>query len=144
MFSWTVSLPFAILHVDLWIPGNYTDNNGNIALMNTMCGIIHFVVVIPVPDESSITLASYFMQHVLMKFGLCHLIVLDDSTPFKEDLIAIYQALNLNYNILAKLNHTGFSVDIFHRFLNKSVIITAGECGTKNIFVPTGIAADYT
>ena len=70
--------------MDLWIPGNYTDNNGNIALMNTMCGIIHFVVVIPVLDESFVTLSSYFIQHVLMKFGLCHLVVLDDGTPFKE------------------------------------------------------------
>ena len=54
----------------------------------------------PVPDESSATLASYFMQHVLMKVGLCHLVVLDNLTPFKGDYIAICQALNLNYDIL--------------------------------------------
>ena len=47
---------------------------GNMVLMNTMCDVSHFVVV-PVPDESSATLADYFFQHVLMKFGLCHIVV---------------------------------------------------------------------
>ena len=47
-----------------------------------MCDIIQFVVVVPVLDESSATLASHFMQYVLMKFGLCHLVTLDDGTPF--------------------------------------------------------------
>ena len=65
------------------MPGHHTDNNCNMALMNAMCYMSQFVVVVPVPDESSATLTSYFMQDILMKFGLCHLIVLDDGTPFK-------------------------------------------------------------
>ena len=66
-----------------------------------MYDMSQFVVVVPVPDESSVTLASYFMQYVLMKFGLCHLFVLDDGIPFKGAFIAMCQALNLNYDILA-------------------------------------------
>ena len=33
MFSWPVSSPFDILHVDLWMPGHHTDPNGYMALM---------------------------------------------------------------------------------------------------------------
>ena len=76
MFSWPVSSPFAILHADLWIPGHHSDPNDNMALINTMRDMIQFVVVVPVPDESSATLASYFMQYVLIKLGLCHLVIL--------------------------------------------------------------------
>jgi len=36
-FSLPISSPFAILLVDLWMPGYYTNSNGNTALMNTMC-----------------------------------------------------------------------------------------------------------
>ena len=39
MFSWPVSSPFAIPHVDLWMPGHYTDINSYIACMNVMCGM---------------------------------------------------------------------------------------------------------
>ena len=53
------------------------------------------------------------------------------------------QDLNLNNDILAKFNHKGLSVEYFHRFLNKSVTITADERATSNVFVPTGIAAGY-
>ena len=47
------------------------------------------VVVAPMLDETFSTLASHFMQHVLMKFGLCHLVVLDDGTPFNGYFVAI-------------------------------------------------------
>ena len=61
IFSWPVSSPFAILHVDLWMLGNHTDSNGNMALMNATCNMSHFVVVVPILAESSATLASNFM-----------------------------------------------------------------------------------
>ena len=143
MFHWPVSSPFAILHVDLWIPGHFTDSNGNVTLMNTMCDMCQFVVVVPVPDETSVTLADYFVQHMVMKSGMCYIIVLDDGTPFKGAFVAMFQSLNLNYEILAKRNHKGLSVEHFHRFLNKSVTIAAEDRGTIDIFVPVGIAAGY-
>ena len=104
MFSWPISSPFAILHVDLWIPGHHTDLNGYMALMNAMCDMSQFFVVVPVPNKSSATLAFFFIQHVLMKFGLCHLVVLDDGNPFKGSFIVMCDALNLNYDVLAKRN----------------------------------------
>ena len=62
MFSWPVSSPFAILHVDLWMRGHHKDPNGYMALMNTMCDMSQFVVVVPVHDESFATLAENFMK----------------------------------------------------------------------------------
>ena len=143
MFSWPVSYPFAILHVDLWMPGHHTDPNGYMALMNTMCDMSQFVVVVPVPDESSATLASFFMQYVIMKFGICHLVVLDDGSPFKGSFIAMCDTLNLNYDVFAKRNHKGLTAEQFHRFLNKSITIDAEDRGTNDAFVPAGIAAGY-
>ena len=89
MFYWPLSTPFAIIHVDLWMPGTFTDSKGNTALMNARCDMSQFVVVVPVPDESSATLVDHFFQHVLMKFGLCHLVVLDDGNLFKVAFVAM-------------------------------------------------------
>ena len=107
MFSLPVSSPFAILHVALWLPGHITDQNDYITLMNTMCDMTQFVVLVPVLDEASATLASHFMQHVLLKLGMYHLVVIDDDTPFKGVFVTMCQALNLNYDVLAKRNHKG-------------------------------------
>ena len=69
-----------------------------------------FLVVVPVPDESSATLASYSMQYFLLKFSLCNLVVLDDGTPFKRSFIAMCEALHLNHDVFAKRNHKGLTV----------------------------------
>ena len=120
-----------------------TAHNDYITLMNTIYDMNQFVVVSPVPDETSTTLASHFMQHVLMKFGIYHLVVIDDGAPFKGASVAMCQALNLNYDVLAKRNHKGISVEHFHRFLNKSVTIAVEKRGTNDIFVPASIASAY-
>lgn len=88
-------------------------------------------MVVPVPNETSATLANHFVQHVLMKFGY----------SFKGAFNAMCQSLILNYDVLAKRNHKGLSVEHFHRFLNKSATIAAEDRGTNNIFVPARIAA---
>ena len=44
------------------MPGSFTDSKDNTALMNVMCDMCdmsQFVVVVPVPDESSATLADH-------------------------------------------------------------------------------------
>ena len=80
MLSWLASSSFAILYLHLWMIGHHTDSNGYMALMKITCDMNQFLVVIPVPDESSATLASYSVQHFLLKFDLCNLVVLDDGT----------------------------------------------------------------
>ena len=53
------------------------------------------------------------------------------------------QFLNWNYDISAKRNHKGLSVEHFLRFLNESVYIAVEECDTNNMFVPTGSMTSY-
>ena len=86
-----------------------------------MCGMSQFEVVITIPDETSIILARNFIQHILIKFGLCHLIALDDGTLFKGYFITMCQALNSNYNILAKQKYKGLTVGEFRRLLNRAL-----------------------
>ena len=98
------------------MPGHHTDENVNMALMNAMYDMSQFVEVVPVPDKSTVILFSYFMQLVLMKFGLCHFVVLDDGTPFQAAFIAMYQALKLNYDILVNRTIRGSLLSIFVAF----------------------------
>ena len=114
MFSWPVSNPFAILHVDLWMPGHHTGPNGYMALMNIMCDMHQFF-----PNDSSTTLASFFMQCILMTVCLCYLVVLDDGSPLKGAFIAMCDFLNLNCDVLAKRNHKGRTGEHFRHFLKK-------------------------
>ena len=79
------------------------------------------------------------MRHVLIKIDICYSIVLDDDTPLKEIFIAMSQVLNLNYDIFAKLNHKGLTVDNSYRFSNESVTIAFEVRDSNDTFAPTGI-----
>ena len=51
------------------------------------------------------------------------------------------KALDLNYDILAKRNHKGLSVEMFYRFLNKTTAIAMEDRYSNDVFVSGGIAA---
>ena len=74
-------------------------------LINAICDVSQFVVVVPAPKKSSITLAGHFIQNVMMKSGFCHLVVLDDGNSLKGGFVTMYKNIDLNYEILAKCNH---------------------------------------
>ena len=67
------------------------------------------------------------MQHMFLKFGMCHLVFLDNDSPFKSIFTAMYKALHINYDILAKRNHKGLLVEKFNRFINNDITITAED-----------------
>ena len=96
-----------------------------------------------VPNEVASTLDEHFMQHVLLKFGISHIVILDDGSPFKGVFSAMCKALRINYETLAKRNHNCLLVEKFHRFLDKAITIAAEDRGTNDIFVAAGVAAGY-
>ena len=111
-------------------------------LMNGMCDLSQFVVVVLVTNESSATLTEYFFEHVLMKFGLCHLVVIDDGTLFKGSFVAMCKALDLNQDIFANRNYKWLTVGNFHRFLNKEATIVMTDRQSNNVFVLAQIAVE--
>ena len=60
-----------------------------------MCDLTQFVVVVPVPGMTASIIAKYFMQEVLLKFGIFHLVGMDDGTPFKGTFVLACDALHL-------------------------------------------------
>ena len=57
-FSWPITVPFWIMHVDLWAPGLQEDKNGNKGyLMNSMDDISQFVISSATTDITAANLA---------------------------------------------------------------------------------------
>ena len=139
LFSWPISIPFAILHADPWCPGDFTDYTRSYYLLNAMCDLTQFVVVVSVPGATSALIAKYFMQDFLLKFGLCLLVVIDDGTPFKATITTACESLKISFECATKRNHKSLLVEKNHRFLNRAVTIAA----ILDCFVEAGISAGY-
>ena len=133
-FSLRITSIFLILNVDLWCPGDSVNCEGKNYLLNAMFDITQFVVTVLISGCTSATIAHQFMHDVLMNFGLYHLVVIDDGTPFNIVFTTMCDCLIINYAVVSKHNYKGVSVKRSHRFLNKVVIIASNNRDMVIIF----------
>ena len=134
-FSWPVTTPFYIMHVDLWAPGHLVDKNGaTLQAMNSMCDLTQFVVSSLVSDASSSVLAQVFMENVILTFGIVAVVVVDADSKFLGVFKTMCSILKIKFWPLARGNHKGNSVERYHRFLNKTQAIVGQDRGTHDTF----------
>ena len=92
-------------------------------MLNYMCDMTQFVVVVGMSHVNSAELARAFMENVLLKFGLCAVVVVDDDTKFMALSEGMCKSLNIQLHRAAKRNHKAIDVERFHKFLNRNVKI---------------------
>ena len=133
------------MHVDLWSPGGVvTDDKGNKGyLLNAMCDITQFAITIPTYQINAATMATLFMENVVLTLGMCAVVVIDDGSPFKGVFKEFCDILGIKYWCLARGNHKGLSVERLHRFLNKVMTIDGNDMGTHAGFIRTAKTAQY-
>jgi PAS domain-containing protein len=136
VFSWPISQPFFVLHVDLWIPGKTTaSGDRSTHVLAAMCDLTGFVVSLTTSLVEAEDLARQFMQDVLLKIGLCGLFVVDADSKFLGSFEAMYKVLGLRLHAAARSNHKAILVERFFRSLNKAVTIASNDRGTNDVFV---------
>ena len=133
-----------IISIDLWAPGEISEYTGRNHLLNAMCDMTQFVVFIATEFVTASHLARLFMEGVLLKFGLCSMIIVDDDSKFKSTFVEMAACLRLRLHVAAARSHKTVGVERFHRFLNHSTTIFAEERGTSECFVECGMMAAYT
>ena len=143
VFSWPVTSPFFILHVDLWAPGTLSDYHGNTYILAGMCDLTGFIIQASVDNITSHNLARVFFQEFLLKFGMCGLIIVDAGSTFRATFEAMCSSLHLRLHPAAKANHKAVSVERYFRFLNKAVAIAINDRMDPTVWVPAAMTAGY-
>ena len=69
--------------------------------------------------------ARAFMEGVLLKFGLCIVIVVDDDSKFMALFEAMAKSLNIRLHRVSKRNHKAIGVERYHKFLNHNARINS-------------------
>lgn len=141
--SWPVTTPFAVISVDIWLPGDIKNINGQKALLNAMCDMCQWVVSVAITSTEASYLACMFMEHVLLKFGLCLMIVIDDDNEFRGIFESMCNTLRIKFHIIATRNHKAVGVERYHKFLNHAQRIFTEAQGTSEPFVEVGMTTAY-
>ena len=84
-----------------------------------------------------------FMEHVLLKFGICMMVVIDDGNEFRGTFEILCNKLNIRFYIVVVQNHKAVGVERYHRFLNLAHKISTEERGTPVTFVEIGMVTVY-
>ena len=110
-FSWPITSPFWIIHIDLWSSDNAaTGSIGNTGyLLNSLCDLTQFVVSITTFYITAAALAKIFMEEVLLTFGMCAVVVVYDRRNFKDISKEMCEHLKLTCWCISRGNHKGNS-----------------------------------
>jgi len=143
LFSWPVTAPMFVLHCDLWSPGTIANESGATHLLSAMCDLTQFVVSVPVTDIHAHELARLLFQEVLLKVGMCGLIVVDAGSTFCGVFADACELLGIRLHPASRGNHKAVSVERFFRYLNKAVTIASSDRGTHLVWVEASMIATY-
>lgn len=141
--SWPLLTPFPVIFTDLWSPGDVVSSTGATKLLNCMCDITSFVVSVAITYTNAAELAQAFMENVLLKFGLCLAVVVDNGSIFMGVFTQTMKSLNIHLHRVSKRNYNAVGVERYYRFLNHNVIIVADARETPRCFVEAGLIAAF-
>ena len=78
------------------MPEKLVDDDGNtLQLMNCICDLTHFVIIMLVNGARSETLGKLFMEQVLLSFGIVAVVVVDANSKFLSVFEIMCLALGL-------------------------------------------------
>ncbi len=143
LFSWPITSPMFVLHCDLWSPGATAAESGASHLLSAMCDLTQFVVSVPAHDIHAHELARLLFQEILLKVGMCGLIVVDAGSTFCGVFASACELLGIRLHAASRGNHKAVSVERFFRYLNKAVTIASSDRGTPLVWVEASMIATY-
>ena len=109
-----------------------------------MCDLMHFVVSTPTKNTTAENVVELFMEEVLLNFGMCAVIVIDDGSTLKCNSQKIHEALKITDWWISRENHKGNLVKKFYQFLNKTQKITGGDWRTHSGFIQNANTSHYS
>lgn len=126
VYGFPITAPMMVLHVDGYQAGAAATFDGDSMFLVCACGMTSFGVLEPVKSKDAKGFAASLMR-VLLRFGLCHTLVLDKDSKFFGVFREVVDLLNLNYHVLSSENHDAMLVERLNRFLNKGLKVMTNE-----------------
>ena len=126
--SLSVDEPFDIIAIDIWIPGVTLAKNALLpdrseiktASLTSVCNLTAFATVAYLPSMEGDVIAQVLMAQIVMPNGLPKLILLDEDSLFKQDLMVLLEDMSLPYHVVSAEQHEGILCERFHRYMNKA------------------------
>jgi hypothetical protein len=121
-----------VLHIDAYMAGAHSGFEGSETYIIACCGMCSFGALEPVTGANATTFASAIMK-IQLRYGFCHMIVLDKDSKFFGVCRKALDLLKINCHILSGDNHNPMLVEQICRYFNKGMTIMCNEWDTVRV-----------
>ena len=150
----SVGEPFEICGMDIWFPGKskavmrnaspvLKKTLSNKAVITYLCNTTGFATVAFISNVDSQNMARIAFSQFFTIRGMPRLILIDDGSENKGDLLNLCNILKLDHHTVSPESHDGILNERFHRYLNKAQKIGAAEMRTFEEWAMNSIFATY-
>ena len=126
VYGFPISAPMMVLHADGFQAGSHANFEGEEIYLIVCCGMTGFAMMEPVKSETAKGFAAALMR-ILLRFGLCHTIILDKASAFLSVFKEVMDLLQMNYHVLSAENHDAMLMERVNRYLNKGLRVMTNE-----------------
>ena len=126
VYGFPIPAPMMVLHADGFNAGAIKNFEGDATYLIVSCGMTAFSIMEPVRTKDAKGFAAALMK-ILLRFGMCHTLVIDKSSLFFGVFKEVVVLLCLNYHILSSENHDAMLVERVNRYLVKGLRVMTNE-----------------
>jgi hypothetical protein len=126
LYSFPISAPFHVLHVDGYQTGDLSSFDGHKVHVVGADGMTAYCCIEHVQKANSTTFAKALMR-MMLRHGISHTVVLDKDSKFYGTFRETCELLQLNIHTLSGDNHKGMLVERILRFFNRGLKIFTNE-----------------
>jgi hypothetical protein len=120
-------VPFDVVFLDVWSPGDIQEKNGEIKILTCLDGMTSFAGATPVKEMTSTAIARAAFMAFFVPNGLPRLIIFDAGSEFAGPMREMCQQLAIPFHQVSKENHKAILCERFHRYLNKVQTINSAD-----------------
>ena len=147
----TTDEPFDIISIDIWIPGvtqakgSYVQDRSNVrqAMLTSLCNLTAFATVAFLSNLEGEVITQVLMSQIVMPNRMPKLILLDDDSLFKQDLIRLLDDMGLPFHVVSAEQHEGILCERYHRYMNKVQRIGGLDTGSHSNWMMNSSFACY-
>jgi hypothetical protein len=121
-------VPFDVVHLDIWSPGDICDKEGNIKVLTFLEAMTGFAMAAFLQGEiNAHKVANAVVSTLFVTIGLPRLIVVAADSVFAGVFVQLFQLLQVPVYTVSRENHKAILNERFHRYLNKVQRINSAD-----------------
>ena len=126
VYGFPIIAPFLVLFADGYTAGAQKNFDGESTYLIVACGMTGFAVMEPVRLANATGFSAALMR-IMLRFGICHTLVVDKASVFFSIFEQVAELLRLNLHVLSGDNHDAMLVERVNKYLNKGLRVMTNE-----------------